>query len=460
MSPLWEVVGGDVTGGILVRAGRDLSSPAEANRLCTGALVEEEELVGQRLRYKRLSGIGPDTGWISVSIKDKPLVVRKNRPMKVKEVSTEPVRAYASSSTAAPRKGSQSEHNSVDGRPKNTPTGILVVDNAHFSARWNQQSSEMVIQCFAPSGHVLRTVDDDRHFELHIGLTVRTRAADLIVGRLQAAADLTFQEWCVADEPLAITVLRSALHCAASLYPFKSIAECISEYWDAMNTELGTTADQYLSGMECRELASGIFRVEFSHQLLMASTMLRFQERYECPDDALRGWSFTLAEYKSWERGSAQGFKYYDTWSGFNVPCEIVRAVLRDERLLPRERALQHVIAPALAAERFYIIGTCGPASLAHEFGHGMYEMFEHYQREVNAELAAIPIRLLKQMKQHLVSRGYAQVDRILKDEIHAYLLEGHSLGCHLSDTALFTYRLRSIFHSHAGDLGWQLLPD
>merc|ERR1719346_40273 len=104
-----------------------------------------------------------------------------------------------------------------------------------------------------------------------------------------------------------------------------------------MNTELGTTADQYLQGMGCQELASGIFQVEFAHQLLMASTMLRFQERYECPNDALRGRSFSLDEYKAWAIGEEQsGFSYYDHWSGFNVPGSIVQAVLAEEdKLMP-----------------------------------------------------------------------------------------------------------------------------
>lgn len=43
-----------------------------------GALVEEQELHNSRLSYKRLSGSGPDTGWVSLFLKDKPLVVRVN----------------------------------------------------------------------------------------------------------------------------------------------------------------------------------------------------------------------------------------------------------------------------------------------------------------------------------------------------------------------------------------------
>lgn len=72
---LWEVVGGGEKGGILVREGRDLSSPQLRDRLATGALVEEEELTLDRLHYRRLTGRGPDSGWVSIKLKDKDLLV-------------------------------------------------------------------------------------------------------------------------------------------------------------------------------------------------------------------------------------------------------------------------------------------------------------------------------------------------------------------------------------------------
>ncbi|CAJ1368214.1 unnamed protein product [Effrenium voratum] len=79
MAQLWEVVGGVDKGGILVRSGQLLSSPEETSRLSTGALIRQEELVGERLRYTRLSGSGPLTGWVSLKVKDKPMVAKTDR---------------------------------------------------------------------------------------------------------------------------------------------------------------------------------------------------------------------------------------------------------------------------------------------------------------------------------------------------------------------------------------------
>lgn len=71
----WKVVGGGDKGGILVREGKDTKSAELKDRLATGALVEQLELQGDRLCYKKLSDdIGPETGWVSTKLKGKDLL--------------------------------------------------------------------------------------------------------------------------------------------------------------------------------------------------------------------------------------------------------------------------------------------------------------------------------------------------------------------------------------------------
>lgn len=77
MPRLWEVVGGVDKGGILVREGQDLKSPATVDRLSTAAVLEEVALIGDRLSYKLVTGTGPVTGWISIKISGKDLAVPK-----------------------------------------------------------------------------------------------------------------------------------------------------------------------------------------------------------------------------------------------------------------------------------------------------------------------------------------------------------------------------------------------
>lgn len=88
--PRWEIVGGSDKGGIVVREGESTSSTQCPDRLSTGALVEELELKGQRLHYRRCTGSGPEEGWVSISLSGKDLAIRWHDPTPVEPVDTEP----------------------------------------------------------------------------------------------------------------------------------------------------------------------------------------------------------------------------------------------------------------------------------------------------------------------------------------------------------------------------------
>jgi hypothetical protein len=72
---VWLVVGGGEKGGIVVRREEDTKSAELKDRLGTDALVEQVELAGERLKYQKMDGNGPDIGWVSISFKGKPLVI-------------------------------------------------------------------------------------------------------------------------------------------------------------------------------------------------------------------------------------------------------------------------------------------------------------------------------------------------------------------------------------------------
>jgi len=73
---LWVVVAGEGKGGILVRTSESTTSKMLSERLSTGATIEELGVVGNRLHYKRITGHGPDSGWVSISLSEKKLVER------------------------------------------------------------------------------------------------------------------------------------------------------------------------------------------------------------------------------------------------------------------------------------------------------------------------------------------------------------------------------------------------
>ncbi|CAE8624096.1 unnamed protein product, partial [Polarella glacialis] len=55
--------------GILVRDGQSTSSAQLEPRLSNGSIILELDHVGERLRYRLLEGAGPETGWVSLTLK-------------------------------------------------------------------------------------------------------------------------------------------------------------------------------------------------------------------------------------------------------------------------------------------------------------------------------------------------------------------------------------------------------
>merc|ERR1712003_619148 len=74
----WLVVGGGAAGGIIARRAESMKSPEFPVRLATGARIEEISLVNNRLHYKKLSGDGPDFGWVSLTYNGTNLVEPKD----------------------------------------------------------------------------------------------------------------------------------------------------------------------------------------------------------------------------------------------------------------------------------------------------------------------------------------------------------------------------------------------
>lgn len=76
---LWEVIGGADTGGIIVRMGVEMQSEALEPKLAFGSVLRQWEHEGNRLQYELLNGSGPATGWVSIKVKNKDLVVKYDK---------------------------------------------------------------------------------------------------------------------------------------------------------------------------------------------------------------------------------------------------------------------------------------------------------------------------------------------------------------------------------------------
>lgn len=78
----WAVIGGVEKGGIVVREGQLLSSPAVDDRLGHGAIIKEVEFDEKtgRLRYELAEGAGPQSGWVSIKMQGKDLLIKSQPP--------------------------------------------------------------------------------------------------------------------------------------------------------------------------------------------------------------------------------------------------------------------------------------------------------------------------------------------------------------------------------------------
>lgn len=73
--PTWRVIGGVGAGGIVVRHGYQLTASV-LGRLEAGARVMQLDIQGERLHYKKVTGEGPDIGWVSLWFKGRELLQR------------------------------------------------------------------------------------------------------------------------------------------------------------------------------------------------------------------------------------------------------------------------------------------------------------------------------------------------------------------------------------------------
>mmetsp|Transcript_67500 Transcript_67500/g.161995 ORF Transcript_67500/g.161995 Transcript_67500/m.161995 type:complete len:539 (+) Transcript_67500:70-1686(+) len=71
---IWKVVGGEESGGLLVRVGRLLTATLLDERLAPGSVVCGKEVDGSRLKYELISGRGPQSGWVSIRARGKDLL--------------------------------------------------------------------------------------------------------------------------------------------------------------------------------------------------------------------------------------------------------------------------------------------------------------------------------------------------------------------------------------------------
>lgn len=175
--------------------------------------------------------------------------------------------------------------------------------------------------------------------------------------------------------------------------------------------------------MICKKITSNILHLKFQDQVVMAKTMLRFQECYESPNPKFRNNTFSLSEFKKWYRTTRNHgkFSYYTDWGGFNVPGYVFKPFLTGQfkNLTRREKRVLNIIKNT-DLDKTYIIATLkNNDSLRHEIAHGLFYTNSRYK---NGTLQILKSAKLSKLKKYLLKMGYCK--EVLNDECHAYLLD------------------------------------
>lgn len=165
----------------------------------------------------------------------------------------------------------------------------------------------------------------------------------------------------------------------------------------------------------------------FPNQHALASAFMRVQEFYESPIEDFRGGHFTRAEFKEAYMADrdADEFTYYDDWSGFNVPGDVMDKFMRTFDIDLSEKFLMDTIAQHHSPHgQYYVIGTFeggDGTTVDHELSHAFWYLHPHY-RETAEHL--IETRLAPHFKKKagdaIAAMGYHE--DVIDDEIVAYL--------------------------------------
>lgn len=174
-----------------------------------------------------------------------------------------------------------------------------------------------------------------------------------------------------------------------------------------------------------------------------AMLFCRYQEFYESPYKNIRGKYFTLAEFMrtyTKERG-AEIFTYPYDWSGYNIPSNVLE---RANDKFHKETEYDEIMNGiyfycAIDSQNknngkrcdWYLIsaGDVDIQTMNHEIAHGLYFTNKAYRKACNVILDSMKKAVYTSIKKALIKLGYVNDEKIIKDEIQAFL----STGIHTS---------------------------
>lgn len=197
--------------------------------------------------------------------------------------------------------------------------------------------------------------------------------------------------------------------------------------------------NEFVKG-EVKEILPKIFALSIKDRYQRAMLFCRYQEFYESPYNEIRGkefsWEKFMLLYK--QKNREQIFTYPKDWSGFNIPSKIIEKGLSAFSFRtwgPYDRIMSdiwyHCENYPLRSEKprtkWYLIGADNFKSntMDHEIAHGLFYTNPKYKSNCLELIKEIKSPQYNKMKKTLVSMGYHNDEKIINDEIQAYMSTG-----------------------------------
>ncbi len=188
------------------------------------------------------------------------------------------------------------------------------------------------------------------------------------------------------------------------------------------------------------EVLPKIFCVFIDDSYQRSMLFCKYQEFYESPFKEIRGKTFTLEQYMSLyrQKNNEQVFTYPKDWSGFNIPSNIIQkgmSAFSKRGWGPYDEIMSDIwyscenypLRFEKPRTKWYLIGSskCDLDTMKHEIAHGLYYTNKEYKKNCDKLLDRIKARDYKFLKLCLMEMGYADDDKIISDEIQAFMSTG-----------------------------------
>jgi hypothetical protein len=184
------------------------------------------------------------------------------------------------------------------------------------------------------------------------------------------------------------------------------------------------------------KICDGIYLCEMDNRYDLAMTFCRVQEFYESAFKEIRGKSFSMMKFQRLYSLKREGcFSYPLDWAGFNIPSSILEKFYKGDWMSndwnEYDGVFKKIVNQIGEDKPFYLIASekNQKQTVDHELCHAFYNLNKDYKSSVDKMINSIPKTLLNKMKKVLKDTGYC--DRVMKDEIQAYLSCDHNYFSH-----------------------------